>query len=45
MIKEPAKIVFLDDSEDLRELMPVVLEPTLGVQCMCFGSLMEFENR
>jgi FixJ family two-component response regulator len=43
MTKEAA-VVFLDDSKDLRELMSVLLESTLGVQCMCFGSLMEFEN-
>ena len=39
-----AAIVFLDDSKDLRELMSVLLESTLGVRCMCFGSVMEFEN-
>ena len=44
MEKEPATIVFLDDSEDLRELMPVLLEPRLGVECKCFGSVVEFEN-
>ena len=44
MTKEPARIVFLDDSEDLRELMPVLLASTLGEECRCFGSLMEFEN-
>ena len=44
VIKEPARIVFLDDSEDLRELMPVLLELALGVECLCFGSLMEFEE-
>lgn len=44
MTKEPAKIVFLDDSEDLRELMPVLLASTLGVECRCFGSLMEFDD-
>ena len=38
------RIVFLDDSEDLRELMPVLLESALGVECMCFGSLKDFEN-
>jgi DNA-binding NtrC family response regulator len=45
MREKPAKIVFLDDSEDLRDLMPILLESTLGVECICFGSLMEFENR
>jgi DNA-binding NtrC family response regulator len=44
MTKEPARIVFLDDSEDLRELMPVLLASTLGEECNCFGNLMEFEN-
>ena len=44
MIEEPAKIVFLDDSEDLRELMPLLLSSALGEECRCFASLMEFEN-
>src|SRR5215813_12514111 len=44
MTKEAARIVFLDDSKDLRELMSVLLESTLGVQCMCFASVMEFED-
>ena len=44
MTKDPVRIVFLDDSEDLRELMPILLESTLGVTCTCFGSLMEFED-
>jgi FixJ family two-component response regulator len=37
-------IVFLDDSDDLREVMPVLLEAALGVKCMCYGTLMEFQN-
>jgi FixJ family two-component response regulator len=37
--------VFLDDSEDLRELMKVLLKSVLGVDCLCFGSLTEFQNR
>ena len=44
MTKEPARIVFLDDSEDLRELMPILLETTLGVECKCFGNLAEFQS-
>jgi DNA-binding NtrC family response regulator len=44
MIKEPAKIVFLDDSEDLRALMPVLIASTLKEECRCFASVMEFEN-
>ena len=44
MRKSPARIVFLDDSEDLREVMPVLLETALGVECSCFGSLMELER-
>jgi FixJ family two-component response regulator len=44
MSKEPARIVFLDDSEDLRELMPILFACTLGEGCGCFGSLMEFED-
>jgi DNA-binding NtrC family response regulator len=42
--KELPEIVFLDDSENLRELMPVLLESALGVQCITFGNLAEFEN-
>ena len=44
MTKEPAKIVFLDDSEDLRALLPVLLASTLKEECRCFASVMEFEN-
>ena len=44
MTDELPRIVFLDDSEDLRELMPMILEDTFGVQCMCFGNVKEFEN-
>jgi FixJ family two-component response regulator len=38
----PARIVFLDDNQDLRELMRDVLESSLKVECTCFGSVMEF---
>lgn len=44
MRQRPARIVFLDDNEDLRELMPVILQSSLGVECSCFGSLMELER-
>src|SRR5215831_12138573 len=44
MRDEPTRIVFLDDSEDLRDLMPVLLEPAFGVKCLCFASLLEFDN-
>ena len=44
MAKAPARIVFLDDSEDLRELMQVLFTSMLGVECSCFGSLREFER-
>jgi len=44
MAKQRASVVFLDDSEDLRELLPLVLEPSLGVKCMCFGSLKELQK-
>jgi DNA-binding NtrC family response regulator len=40
----PASIVFLDDNEDLRELMRDLLESALRVECTCFGSVMEFEK-
>ena len=44
MTQAPARIVFLDDSEDLRQLMQILLKSTLGVECSCFGSLREFER-
>lgn len=44
MTRDSARVLFLDDSEDLRELMAILLETTLGVSCMCFGSLREIEN-
>jgi FixJ family two-component response regulator len=37
-------IVFLDDSQDLRELVTLFFETKLGVRCLSFGSLMEFEG-
>src|SRR6516164_1791605 len=43
-IKVQASIVFLDDTEDLRELMPVLLKSALGVDCLSFGSLSEFQR-
>jgi DNA-binding NtrC family response regulator len=44
MTTERARIVFLDDSEDLRELMAILLETTLGVECLCFANLMDFKD-
>src|SRR5215510_4709883 len=44
MTREPARIVFLDDSEDLRALMPVLLASELSEDCRYFASVMEFEN-
>jgi len=44
MRKELARIVFLDDSEDLRELMPILLESTLDVECMCFANVKELQS-
>ena len=38
----PARVVFLDDNQDLRELMRDVLESSLKVECTCFASVMEF---
>jgi DNA-binding NtrC family response regulator len=43
MGKSPG-IVFLDDNEDLRELMPAILKATLDVDCLAYGSLTEFQN-
>jgi FixJ family two-component response regulator len=39
-----ARVVFLDDNEDLRELVPLLLRTTLEVDCLCFGSLTEFQR-
>ena len=44
MTKDGARIVFLDDNEDLRELLPALLETTLGVECLTFASVFDFEN-
>jgi DNA-binding response OmpR family regulator len=43
-IKVQASIVFLDDNEDLRELLPVLLKSALGVDCLSFGSLSELQG-
>src|SRR5215467_2497757 len=39
-----ARIVFLDDNQDLRELIRDILESELKVECRCFGSVMELTN-
>jgi FixJ family two-component response regulator len=44
MTTERARVVFLDDNDDLRQLMPELLESTLGVECMAFASVQDFEN-
>jgi FixJ family two-component response regulator len=44
MRKKPARVVFVDDNEDLRALIPSLLESTLDVKCSCFGSLPELER-
>jgi DNA-binding NtrC family response regulator len=44
MTKDQARIVFLDDNEDLRELLPALLETTLGVECLAFANVVDFEN-
>lgn len=44
MTKDGARIVFLDDNEDLRELLPALLETTLGVKCLAFANVIDFEN-
>jgi len=44
MTKDRARIVFLDDNEDLRELLPALLETTLGVECLAFANVIDFEN-
>jgi FixJ family two-component response regulator len=37
-------VVFLDDNEDLRELMPILLKSSLDVDSLCFASLGELQN-
>jgi FixJ family two-component response regulator len=37
-------IVFLDDSQDLRELISILFESRLGLGCLCVGSLRELED-
>ena len=44
MSKKLARIVFLDDNDDLRELMSLLLAATLGEECRCFDNVMEFQN-
>ena len=39
-----ARIVFLDDNEDLRELIAALLKSKLGLECLCFGTVAEFQN-
>ena len=36
--------MFLDDNEDLRELLPVLLETTLGVECLSFSNVIDLQN-
>jgi DNA-binding response OmpR family regulator len=40
----PATVLFLDDNEDLRELMPILLKTALGLDCICFGNLAEIQR-
>jgi len=44
MNKKSADVIFLDDNEDLRELMPILLSDALGVECRCFESLADLQN-
>jgi DNA-binding NtrC family response regulator len=44
MTKARTRIVFLDDNEDLRELLPALLETTLGVECLSFSNVIDFQN-
>lgn len=37
-------IVFLDDNEDLRELLPILLKTSLGVDSLCFANLADLQN-
>src|SRR5262245_52889831 len=40
-----AKIVFLDDSEELRELMPILRGTSCGEPCRWFGRVVELKQR
>src|SRR5436190_22997607 len=44
MNHKPAPVIFLDDNEDLRELMSVLLSTALEIECKCFASLAELEG-
>jgi DNA-binding NtrC family response regulator len=44
MTRESEKVLFVDDNEDLRDLMRLLLKTTLKVECLCFGSVRELEN-
>src|SRR5687768_12560398 len=44
MTKRQARVVFLDDSQDLRDLISTLLQTMLGVECSCFSSLVELEQ-
>lgn len=40
-----SKVVFLDDSADLRELMADIINIKLDKDCLCFARLSDFENQ
>ena len=44
MTRNLVRVLFLDDSEDLRDLVKMLLETSLEVECMCFGSLGDIER-
>jgi DNA-binding NtrC family response regulator len=44
MKKKSADVIFLDDNEDLRELMPILLSDALGVDCRSFESLTDLQS-
>lgn len=40
----PAKVVFLDDSEDLRLLLSILLKAKLGLDCLGLSRVQEFDS-
>src|SRR5262249_41194586 len=43
-MRDLVRVLFLDDSEDLRDLVKILLETSLQVECMCFASLRDMER-
>jgi len=44
MTRDLVRVLFLEDNQDLRDLVKMLLETTLQVECICFGSVMDIER-